>query len=134
MSDALPVVRIAVAVVELGGHYLAGRRPAGVPLAGLWEFPGGKIEAGESAEQAAARECLEETGVTIRVGAAYPVIDHQYEHGRVRLTFFACTPIEPSVQPMRPFEWLSMEQLADLPFPAANAALIQLLTAGKVAE
>src|SRR5437764_2006476 len=56
---------IAVAVVEKDGHFLVGQRPEGVSLAGLWEFPGGKIEPGESPEAAAVRECLEETGVDV---------------------------------------------------------------------
>jgi 8-oxo-dGTP diphosphatase len=128
MSDASPKIAVAIAVVEYRGCYLAGRRSEGAPLAGLWEFPGGKIEPGESAEQAAARECLEEAGLRILVGPAYPVVDHQYAHARVRLTFFACAPIEPAVPPKPPFEWLSLARLGELPFPAANRSLIQQLT------
>ena len=129
MSEISPTIHIAIAVVEYQGCYLVGRRPEAAPLAGLWEFPGGKIEPGESAEQAAARECLEEAGLRILVGAAYPIVDHHYEHARVRLSFFACTPIEPAVPPKPPFEWRSAAQLAELPFPAANQSLIEHLTA-----
>jgi 8-oxo-dGTP diphosphatase len=121
---------IAVAVVEHEGHYLIGPRPEGVPLAGLWEFPGGKVEPGETAEQAAQRECLEETGIAITVGEAYPAVDHQYEHGHVRLIFFACRPLDPICVPRRPFEWVPRSRLAEYRFPDANAALIAHLTAG----
>jgi 8-oxo-dGTP diphosphatase len=115
---------IAVAVVKRNGCYLAGRRPQGRPLAGLWEFPGGKVEAGETPQQAAARECLEETGVQVEVGPAYPMVDHQYDHGRVSLHFFACTPLDPNAAPRPPYEWIPAHKLGELSFPAANAALI----------
>ncbi|MBI3839784.1 MAG: NUDIX domain-containing protein, partial [Planctomycetia bacterium] len=65
-SHARPV-EIAVAVVEGDGKFLIGQRETGVPLAGLWEFPGGKVEPGEPAENAAIRECLEETGWLVRI-------------------------------------------------------------------
>jgi hypothetical protein len=61
------------------------------------------------------------------VGTFEPV-DHQYEHGRVRLHFFACLPTDPVAVSSRPFEWISAAQLADLPFPAANTSLIRQLT------
>ena len=123
-------IHIAVAVVERDGCYLVGRRPDGVALAGLWEFPGGKVEPGETLAEAAARECLEETGLAVTVGAAYSTVDHQYEHARVRLSFFACKPVDRRAEPKPPFEWRPAAMLADLPFPAANAALIRQLVAG----
>lgn len=123
-----PPTRIAVAVVEQGGCFLIGRRPAGVPLAGLWEFPGGKVDPGETAEQAAARECLEESGLAIEVGAPYPAVVHQYDHDRLALEFFACRPVEPKAPPKPPFRWVALAELATYPFPAANAVLIELLT------
>src|SRR5947209_7478611 len=64
--------QIAIAVVEQDGRFLVGRRPAGVPLAGLSEFPGGKIEPQETAEAAAVRECFEETGIVVEVTGRYP--------------------------------------------------------------
>jgi 8-oxo-dGTP diphosphatase len=119
--------RIAVAVVEHGGCFLVGQRPKGVPVAGLWEFPGGKIEPGETAEQAAARECLEETGLAIEVGSPYPAVVHQYNHDRLALEFFACSAVDPKVPPKPPFRWVALSELAKYPFPAANAGLIELL-------
>ena len=119
---------IAIAVVERDGCFLAGRRPDGVPLAGLWEFPGGKVEPGETAEQAAIRECREEAGFEVRVAGIYEPVDHQYAHGRVRLHFFACVPTDPVAAPKPPFEWIASARLADLPFPAANAAMIERLS------
>ena len=65
MSDSRTL--IAIAIVEYDGLFLVGQRPPDVPLAGLWEFPGGKVQAGETPEAAAARECFEETGLTAQV-------------------------------------------------------------------
>jgi len=122
-------VRIAIAVVEHQGRFLIGRRPDHGPLAGLWEFPGGKIEPGETPQAAAARECLEETGLAVEVGPAYEEVSHRYEHGSVRLCFFACRPIaDPHDLPER-FRWVEPRELAEYAFPAANARLIERLAA-----
>src|SRR5947209_11623433 len=85
---------IAIAVVEHEGRFLIGLRPGGVPLAGLWEFPGGKVEPDELAENAAIRECLEEAGLVARITGEYPQVSHVYEHGALRLRFFACVAVE----------------------------------------
>lgn len=118
---------IAVAVVRQDGLVLIGQRPAGVPLAGLWEFPGGKVAPGETPEQAAARECLEESGIAIEVHGAFPSVKHDYNHGRVELFFFDCRPTQPTPHPRPPYQWIRIVELARYQFPAANAALIQYL-------
>jgi 8-oxo-dGTP diphosphatase len=119
--------RIAIAIVEHRGRYLIGRRPEGVPLAGYWEFPGGKVQAGETAEQAAARECLEETGLEVAVGERYPAVVHQYAHGKVALEFFACRPLEPEQAPRSPFRWVLAADLGKYQFPEANGGLVAYL-------
>lgn len=121
--------RIAIAVVEQNDRFLIGCRPEGAALAGLWEFPGGKIEAHESAEEAARRECLEETGITVNVGPAYPSHVQQYHHGQVELHFFACSPDPLDQQPRPPFIWVSRDELADYEFPVGNRKLLELLIA-----
>ena len=82
--------RIAIAVVERNGRFLVGQRPPGKPLAGFAEFPGGRVEAGETPEQAAIRECFEETGLSVAVVGRYDGRLHDYAHDRVHLHFFAC--------------------------------------------
>jgi mutator protein MutT len=122
-----PPSEIAVAVVEHQGRLLIGRREAGGALAGFWEFPGGKIEAGETPEAAAVRECLEETGLLVRIEGSYGDARHEYEHDTVRLRFFACTiEKEERTLPAR-FRWIARRELGDYRFPPANAALIERL-------
>jgi len=125
------LAEVAVAVVRHAGCVLVGQRAEGVPLAGLSEFPGGRILPGESPEQAAARECREETGLEVRVGASLGVMEHVYDHGPVRLHFFAAEPREPEQSPAAPFRWVPIADLASCRFPAANAAIVKDLTAGK---
>lgn len=118
---------IAIAVVEQEGRFLIGQRPEGVPLAGLWEFPGGKVEAGESPEQAAIRECREEAGIEVRVTGEYPEHVQQYDHGQVRLRFFRCIPTRGDVIPEPPFHWVAQQQLSNYAFPEGNRQLLALL-------
>ena len=126
-SPTPPPTPIAIAVVEDNGRYLVGQRPAHVPLAGLWEFPGGKVEAGETPEAAAVRECLEETGLIVRVTGAYPQFVQRYDHGQVQLHFFACRPTNSAASPRSPYCWVLRAELATLEFPAGNRGLIQQL-------
>lgn len=120
-------ISIAIAVVQHQGRYLIGQRPPGKPLAGKWEFPGGKVHSGESPEAAAARECLEETGLEVLVVAPFPEFVHHYEHGSVHLHFFSCTPLDPSTVPHDSFRWVEAEQLGRYEFPEANASLVEFL-------
>jgi 8-oxo-dGTP diphosphatase len=119
--------RIAVAVVEHAGRYLIGRRPAGVPLAGFWEFPGGKVQPGETPQQAAQRECREETGLAVQVLLPCEQVVYEYDHGRLLIDFFACTLEAGDLTPRPPFCWVPAAELAQYPFPPANAGLVERL-------
>jgi 8-oxo-dGTP diphosphatase len=124
----MPPTPIAVAVVRHAGKYLIGRRPEGVPLAGFWEFPGGKVRPGETPEAAAVRECREETGLEVAVASTYPEVVQQYDHDRVHLHFFACTPTDAAPPTPDGYRWVSGLELRDYEFPRANAGLIALLS------
>ncbi len=121
---------IAIAVVESDGRFLIGQRSADGPLPGLWEFPGGKVESGETPEQAAVRECREETGLLVAVVSLYDRVLYSYPHGDVELHFFACRPTAAHQTPAARFRWVPAEELARYEFPAANAELIKRLAAG----
>jgi len=120
---------IAIAVVEHEGSFLIGRRPASAALAGLWEFPGGKIEPGESPEAAAVRECLEESGLLVEPQFRYPDRVQHYEHDRVELFFIACR-LAPATQPppREPFRWVPRANVGQYEFPEGNRELLSLLS------
>ncbi len=126
MSPATPQ-SIAIAIVAHHGRYLVGTRPQQAVLAGMAEFPGGKVHADESPAAAAARECLEETGLAVRVDRLRLRTEFSYPHGPVDLHFFDCTPLTPEAPPRGTFRWVERMQLASLTFPAANAAVVQQL-------
>ena len=119
---------IAIAVVEHEGRFLIGKRPVGVPLAGYWEFPGGKIEPGETSEVAAARECLEEAGIAVEALFRYAPHVEQYAHGRVELHFIACRPVSLAQTPTSRFRWVARHELGNYEFPSGNRNLLQTLT------
>jgi mutator protein MutT len=121
---------IAIAIVEQDGRFLIGQRPPSVALAGFWEFPGGKIEPGETPEAAAVRECLEETSLAIEPLFRYPEREHAYAHDRVQLIFIACRPASGSLEPPRePFRWVERVKLGEYEFPAANVEILRALMA-----
>jgi len=124
--------QIAIAVVEHEGRFLIGQRPANVPLPGLWEFPGGKIEPGETQEVAAVRECLEETGLNVEPLFRYPQHVEQYDHDRVELHFVNCRlAADVSFNPQSPYCWVPRAELSNYSFPAGNTGLLQQLIAPK---
>ncbi|MFM8734736.1 MAG: NUDIX domain-containing protein [Pirellulales bacterium] len=122
---------IAVAVVLRHGDVLVGRRAAdAVDAAGLDEFPGGKVAAGETAAVAAARECLEESGIAVQVG---PLLDRAAAtaaSGPLEILFFAATPLDDRAEPLVPFAWVPTAELPGLRFPAANAGVVARLLQG----
>ena len=123
MSD-VPIVVVA-AVIEEHGRFLVTQRAAGGHLAGCWEFPGGKLEPGESFTDALRREMLEELDVDIEVGKELDRIEHAYPDRVVRLHFYRCRlKGEPRSSLNQSIRWVERRKLAALEFPPADAALI----------
>lgn len=121
---------IAVAVVTDGEMVLVGRRGDDAREApGRAEFPGGKRLPGETAAAAAARECLEETGLAIVVGAEIGRARSTSRDGPIEIVFLEAVPVDRGAAPRAPFRWVDRAELAELPFPAANAAVVARLTA-----
>jgi len=124
-------VTVVAAVIERDGKLLITRRRAGTHLAGLWEFPGGKPEPGESLGAALRREIAEELGAAVRVGSPLETVDWQYPDKAVRLVFFHCG-IDGEPRPLEGQEmaWVAPRDLWRYTFPAADAVLIERLRRG----
>lgn len=124
----MKIIDVVAAVIERGGKILISRRPKGAHLEGLWEFPGGKAEVGESAERALAREVREELGVAFSVGERVAEVDWQYPDKRVRIAFFRGT-VEGEPRPLEGQElaWVAPADLDRYEFPPADASLLERL-------
>lgn len=134
MIEANPgtkAVAVVAAVIEQNGAFLVTRRPEGTHLAGLWEFPGGKIDLGESHGQALQREIREELGVHIEVHDLIFQVTHDYPERSVALFFYRCTLVgEPVARLGQQMRWVLREELPALGFPPADEQLIHLLVTG----
>lgn len=118
-------VIVAAAVIERGGAVLVTRRLKGAHLEGLWEFPGGKCEPGESIHECLIREIGEELAVAVTPRRTMLVTSHAYPDKTVELHFVACDMQgEPSPQQGQAMQWIERARLDSLEFPAADAALI----------
>jgi mutator protein MutT len=123
---------VAIAVVEHDEKFLVGQRAEHVPLGGLWEFPGGKIEQDESPQDAAQRECREETGIEVVATRCLVVNLQQYDHGQIKLHFYACrlkkTGFDtPNATAYPPYHWVTRQELSELEFPVGNRAVLDQL-------
>jgi len=122
-------IAVVAAVVEHDGRFLVTRRQDGVHLAGMWEFPGGKIANGESHAAALRREMIEELDVDVAVGELVLESSHEYPDRTVTLHFYRCDLLG-TPRPMigQQMEWVRRDELGVLMFPPADGALIKLLT------
>lgn len=119
---------VTAAVVQRAGAYLVTRRSEGSHLAGCWEFPGGKCEAGESHEACLSREMLEELGAAIAVGRELLTVAHEYPERLVELHFYECELLsEPEPLLGQEMRWVPRAELPALEFPAADDELLKLL-------
>jgi 8-oxo-dGTP diphosphatase len=122
---------VTAAIVEDHGRYFVTRRLKGTHLEDLWEFPGGKIEPGESLADGLRRELKEELGTDVEIGEEVFTVTHHYPDRSVELHFLACTflnaPVPMLGQDMR---WVPREELRSLEFPPADEELIRFLESG----
>lgn len=125
------VIDVAAGLVFRNGRLLITQRPAGGHLAGLWEFPGGKTEPGETFEQALHRELMEELGIEVTIHGIVESIEHAYPEKTVRLKFFRCAWRLHEPQPLgcAALAWVGREELGGYEFPAADARLLTRLVA-----
>lgn len=128
----LPHKIIGVAVIwNDQGKILIDRRPQKGLLGGLWEFPGGKLEEGETLEDCVAREVREELAIEIEVGEKIMTLDHAYTHFKITLNVFRCKHIagEPQTIECDEVRWVELNELDQFPFPKANGQIIEALQA-----
>jgi A/G-specific adenine glycosylase len=125
----IPHKVIGVAVIWKDQKILIDRRKAEGLLGGLWEFPGGKVEPGETIEQCIQREIKEELDIEIEVGDHLITVDHTYTHFRVSLNVHHCQHIagEPQAIGCDEIRWVTIDELSEFPFPKANLKIIEAL-------
>lgn len=131
LQDRLPVARkrkatphyvVVAAAVYKRGRVLLGRRPPGAMLGGLWEFPGGKVQPGETHARALARELQEEVGIGVEIGERIAAVNHAYSHFRITLHVYRCshTSGQPHAKYHTQLKWVLPSQFDRYAFPAAN--------------
>ena len=131
-GDPLPIVLVvAGALVDADGRVLIARRPEGKRMAGLWEFPGGKVAPGETPEAALIRELQEELGVDTRESCLAPIAfaSHRYDDFHLLMPLYVCRVWKGSPSPREGQElaWVRPPRLSDYPMPPADAPLVALL-------
>jgi 8-oxo-dGTP diphosphatase len=122
---------VAVALIDTEGRVLLAQRPQGKSLAGLWEFPGGKVETGETPEAALIRELTEELGIETKSSCLAPLTfaSHSYDDFHLLMPLFACrrwTGI-PTPREGQNLAWVRAKDLRDYPMPPADIPLIPIL-------
>lgn len=134
-NKAKSVRLVSAAFILRGDTILICQRRRGQPMELKWEFPGGKIESGETPEQALARELEEELGIRAEIGAHVTGVRHTYRHGgAVDLQFFVVHTFQGELENrvFNDFRWVPLKSLPDYDFLAADRALIQELADGKL--
>ena len=121
----------AVALIDKEGRLLLAQRPEGKSMAGLWEFPGGKVEPGETPENALIRELEEELGINTWTSCLAPLTfaSHTYEDFHLLMPVFACRKWQgiPTAQEGQTLAWVRANKLRDYPMPPADIPLIPIL-------
>jgi 8-oxo-dGTP diphosphatase len=125
------VLVAACALIDADGRVLIAQRPQGKQLAGLWEFPGGKVEPGETPEECLIRELREEIGIETRIACLAPLTfaSHSYDDFHLLMPLYVCRRFEGIAMPLegQKLKWVRPRQMRDYPMPPADAPLIPAL-------
>jgi 8-oxo-dGTP diphosphatase len=121
----------AVALVDADGRILLAQRPAGKPMAGLWEFPGGKVDPGETPETALIRELAEELGIDVTASclAPFTFASHSYPDFHLLMPLYVCRKWSgiPAAREGQRFTWVRPARLGEYPMPPADKPLVAML-------
>ena len=131
-ASGLPIILVsAVALVDVDGRVLLAQRPEGKSMAGLWEFPGGKVEQGETPEFALIRELKEELDIDVTQAclAPFTFASHAYEDFQLLMPLFVCRVWQGNLRPRegQAVKWLHPMRMGDLPMPPADRPLVAML-------
>lgn len=125
------ILVVAVALIDPDGRVLLARRPEGKPMAGLWEFPGGKVHSGELPESALIRELREELGIETDARCLAPLTfaSHAYDDFHLLMPLYVCRVWRGIVQPCegQQLAWVRADRLSDYPMPPADIPLVATL-------
>jgi 8-oxo-dGTP diphosphatase len=126
------VLVAACALIDADGRVLLSQRPEGKPLAGLWEFPGGKVEPGETPEASLIRELNEELGIDVGAACLAPLsfASHAYESFHLLMPLYVCRRWDgqPVAREGQVLKWVRPQRLRDYPMPPADEPLVAALT------
>ncbi len=130
-ADRPLVLVVAAALIDVDGRVLIAQRPDGKSMAGLWEFPGGKVDDGETPEEALIRELAEELDIDVadRCLAPFTFVSHAYDDFHLLMPLYVCRVWQGEVtaKEHRALKWVRPVRLADYPMPPADAPLVPML-------
>lgn len=123
------MIQVTAAIIKKNGKLLLCQRPAGKRCALLWEFPGGKIEVGETPEECLARECYEELGITIGVERFAQEVTHAYPDITVNIHFYFCKLVsgDPVCIEHNDIQWFALDEVSKIPLCPADAKMFNLI-------
>jgi 8-oxo-dGTP diphosphatase len=131
MTEKRLLLVVACALVDPDGRVLIAQRPEGKQLAGLWEFPGGKVEKGETPEECLIRELREELGIETQVACLSPLTfaSHTYDDFHLLMPLYVCRRFSgfPEPKEAQALKWVRPNRLRDYPMPPADAPLVPFL-------
>lgn len=122
-------MEVVAALIWQGERFLICQRPQNKPRALFWEFVGGKVELGETKQQALARECREELGITVAVGDVFEQVTHQYDDVTIHLTLFNATIAQGQPQKLEhnDMRWITPQEISHYDFCPADKEILQKL-------
>ena len=131
-DKSLPIILVvAVALIDVDGRVLIAQRPEGKKMAGLWEFPGGKVDPGETPEAALIRELKEELGIDTKESclAPFTFASHEYDDFHLLMPLYLCRRWWGSIVPQegQAVKWVRPVRLGDYPMPPADKPLVAML-------